>query len=1227
MKFFDKTSGDGLSVKSITNISRVWGVLPTLGALCLGLSLPTAQAAPASPDLVVVKQPDGSKLQVFPRGDEWFNWLQTPAGAVVVQDKKTKAYVYAQPMAGGGVAPTTRKAGLGMASAQFVPVAPAGASVLRQQASGTAVSGAISAGGTARVLTILVTYSDKNNSVPASYFSNLLFGTGTGTMTALYTEMSRGAFTVAAGPAGVIGWYRAPGTYASYGGPFPGSAPLAAQLVKDAVQIADAAGVDFGPYDQDGDGYVDVVNVVHQGNGQETSAVVNDIWSHRWDLNSSGVGAQATNDGVTVNDYIMNAETVGGAQNTVGVFAHEYGHALGLPDLYDTDGSSEGIGNWSLMAGGSYNRVSPNPSGTSPAHMDAWCKIQLGWVTPTDITANSLGVSVANVENSGTVFKIRDASFGAKEYFLVENRQPVGFDAGLNGFGLAIWHVDDNVPSNTNEFNNSEWYPGYTTTGHYGLALEQADGYFDLDKNVDRGDNSDLWPGSLGKTTFDQNSAPNSRSYSGASTFLAIKNISASAATMTADFLLTSNTNTVALVAPAQSASVSGSVALSATTSNNAAFTRMDFAYRKAPVQLTRAPGTAILDNSTVTDTGTVSATGTVSQARLSLDISHTYIGDLTVVLIAPDGSRTAIHSNTGTADELVQTYDLTTALAGKALNGNWKLEVRDSAAQDEGTLNSWSLLFNDSAWTSLGADTNGADGSGRWTSSWNTSGLSIGSYEVRAVGTGTDSTTAQDVNAVNVTVSASNQTPTSLSVNPSSGTSQSSVARPLNVVYSDPNGNGDISQARVLIAASANGTGALYGVYDAILNKLYLYNDAGSSISNGYAPGSANVIPNSQGTLNCAATTVSRSGNTLTVGWNFTPNGFFVGAKTIYGRVSDKAGATQGLKALGSWDIALNAGNDRPLLQSLAPKSATSNSSEARTFIFTYADPDGQNDITQTRVVVGANAAKENALYAFYDALANKLYLYDDNGTKMVGGFAPGSANVITNSQGALNCAQTTVVRAENSITVGWNFTPNGFFLGTKRVYGYVRDCSLSYDGFRSLGTWTIEKNPTNDAPLNRSLSAPSTGAVGQASNFNALYGDPDGVANIAQARILINASLRGAQALYGFYDRVANKLYLYNDAGDALVGGFAPGSNNSISNAQGTLNCAQTTVLTSSVNLRVNWNFTPKTAFTGSKKAFLFVRDAANANDGFDQMATWNVTAPSPAPASGTATSAGSS
>ncbi|HHT9114734.1 MAG TPA: M6 family metalloprotease domain-containing protein [Candidatus Wunengus sp. YC65] len=416
-------------------------------------------------------------------------------------------------------------------------------------AEGEAVQKVVPATGTANIPVILINFSDTTTTYSKTDFNTLLFVTGNNSMKDYYNEVSYGKFSVSAGSSGVVGWYTASKTHDYYGqNNTQGNDTWAADLVYEAVKAADAA-VDFSAYDMDGDGYVDAVNIVHQGKDAASSGNSTDIWSHRWSLSSAKYYGQShydeytTNDKnstgnyVKINDYTIEAEqTYDGTQETVGVFAHEYGHALGLPDLYDTDYSSYGIGDWSLMAGGSYNYVTK--SGDRPAHLDAWCKYYLGWATPTQVSGTLTNESITQGATTSDVYKLLNGSPSSGEYFLVENRQKTGFDAGLPGSGLLIWHIDGNTitsKSLANEVNDSECYsPSDCSANHYGVALIQADGQWNLEKKVNQGDVGDPYPGSANNKSFTDSSSPNSKLYNGNKSNVCITNISASGTTMTA---------------------------------------------------------------------------------------------------------------------------------------------------------------------------------------------------------------------------------------------------------------------------------------------------------------------------------------------------------------------------------------------------------------------------------------------------------------------------------------------------------------------------------------------------------------------------------------------------------------------------------------------------------------------------------------------------------------------
>ena len=193
---------------------------------------------------------------------------------------------------------------------------------------------------------------------------------------------------------------------------------------------------------------------------------------------------------------------------TVGVYAHEFGHLMGIPDQYDYGRESDGTGNYSLMGGGPWCFWCPNPTfpqylmfmGNSPSHLDAWSKYRLGFVTPMEVEPGTqVSATLRPVELFPDVYRMDVPNSGGKEYFLLENRQHVGFDQGLinmsfpddpaelfsAGHGLAIWHIDDTVltrnywrpneAQNWKKFRSEGNQKAWTGETHYGISVIQAD--------------------------------------------------------------------------------------------------------------------------------------------------------------------------------------------------------------------------------------------------------------------------------------------------------------------------------------------------------------------------------------------------------------------------------------------------------------------------------------------------------------------------------------------------------------------------------------------------------------------------------------------------------------------------------------------------------------------------------------------------------------------------------
>ncbi len=275
-----------------------------------------------------------------------------------------------------------------------------------------------------------------------------------------------------------------------------------AEMVIEVVKAVDAQ-VNFSDYDWDDDGLVDQVYVIYAGYGEAQGASPNTVWPHEWDLYSAleygdGSGPQ-TLDGVIVNTYACSNElygTGGSRMDGIGTACHEFSHCLGLPDMYDTSGVSNnyGMGFWDLMCAGNYNG-----DGYVPAGYSSYERMAAGWLTPIEIKDYTQVSTLPPLSETPEAYIIRNQA-NSNEYYLLENRQPQGWDSELPAAGMLVLHVD---------YDEDAWYNNTVnnTASRQRMTIIPADGI-----RSESTEKRDTWP-QANKTELTNTSYPAAKLY------------------------------------------------------------------------------------------------------------------------------------------------------------------------------------------------------------------------------------------------------------------------------------------------------------------------------------------------------------------------------------------------------------------------------------------------------------------------------------------------------------------------------------------------------------------------------------------------------------------------------------------------------------------------------------------------------------------------------------------
>jgi len=323
-------------------------------------------------------------------------------------------------------------------------------------------------------------------------------------------------------------------------------------------------------------------------------------------------------------------------------------------------------------------------------------------------------------------------------------------------------------------------------------------------------------------------------------------------------------------------------------------------------------------------------------------------------------------------------------------------------------------------------------------------------------------------------------------SVTPKSLATNAGVETPVTALYGDGGGFAALTKVQICLGGLTYPSTSLYAAYLPATNLLYLYNASNVAVG-GFAPGSANVITTGLGSLDCAKTTVTGSGDNLSVVWSIAPSAALAGTRHVYLQAAD-AGATSSWGNFGIWTVA----TPLPSVVGLTPASLSGDAGSSGTLTATYADSAGYGTLTKVQVCLGGLTYPATSLYAAYFPGTNLLYLYNASNVA-VGGFAPGSNNVITTPLGSLNCAATTVSGSGDTLTVAWSITPGTALSGTQNLYLQSADAE-STSNWALLGTWTIIPEPANDDFANAQvLSGPSGSVNGTTIGATVEAGEPD--------------------------------------------------------------------------------------------------------------------------------------
>lgn len=449
-----------------------------------------AYAVPAKPGLHRYQNPDGSSVEIRVSGDEHACYYTSSDGyvlmpsdngsmcyAVVKNNKLVNSHMLAKDagvrtagelrLLEGLDAPAMRRMAESAATTRRMARAKA------KTFSPDGLVGNYPTTGSPNVLVLLIDFQDvkfKAENDPQA-FKDLLtkkgydFNGATGCAREYFEAQSHGVFSP---NVVVVGPVTLPQGLAYYGAPGGDGNPdgRGYQLVIDACDVISKQdpGFDFARFDNDNDGFIDNIFMFYAGRGQHDGGPSYTIWPHAWNIYRD-LGLNYEFGGKKLGSYACANELQGALEqrNGIGVFCHEYSHVLGLVDNYPTHNASHNNhpGQYDLMSEGPYLNNS-----NTPCNMSAFERYSIGWLNPRQLSgAEDVALQPLDSSNQGLIVK----TISDDEFFILENRQNIGWDTYLPGHGMLVWHIDYDEEAWTENMPNND-------ANHQRIDIMEADG-------------------------------------------------------------------------------------------------------------------------------------------------------------------------------------------------------------------------------------------------------------------------------------------------------------------------------------------------------------------------------------------------------------------------------------------------------------------------------------------------------------------------------------------------------------------------------------------------------------------------------------------------------------------------------------------------------------------------------------------------------------------------------